>query len=1446
MRKCMLLAVMLLTQVIQSGALAQTRVLYSEDFDRLEAGSIAYAIYTGSLPDWSICNRNNTYPAISVVADGDNNYLSISNAKMGASRNGYCTFTPYSDYVLRAGWKLTFRAAITPGDTNGEQCLAVMGKKSIPTGNATNPEAALLKLTNSTAKGTEYTVVIGNTSLSETLTLAAGTWYHFTLDCSDEGVLNVTVSDETSDVFNKQAYIDENTTGLLYGLYYLNARYNGTTCFDDILLMGYDVEEPVDPDAFKGAENWGVDFLTLTTNHISKSNTYLPYTTNARTFQNGEVYHTLTNSYYYTVNLPEAIGVNLPNASGNWVLRYQGAGRSDRNGLYWTGNTDATLAIDNLTEGQWVEIVTLYTEPTDLVGLTAQEQWREMSLSAQNETIYHNIYKVNVNGTATITLPTGDGSSAYVRRLFVYDNDVVSPRTFSVTPEEGMSGYALWKNTTGWNVRAQGGVSTYSVLKGDGDGQLTLSESIDGIIPPGATILLQRIDGKTEPILLTSTSAIPLANATFSSQIIQKAASDITVTAGQGCYYQLGLNNGLPAFKLVDAGKIIPADSYYIHYDTSAAEWLTWLKDDTDIDYSAVMALNWKEQYLQYDLTKKQWDNTAGSSTIQQYIYYSTLKQPTTVNYHVQFSYVPEAKDNGVATIYLSNSNHNTLAQVNSEKFFGIRTGAYGDMKLLRVTDYGQIEESLGAYAITPGGTLQCDIYGYIKDDTKYTLIRLTDMATGQQYEKVINAYYVPKALAIAIGSGAKVQMQQFTTWSEQMSQPAERVVTAQNRGLWAMINKERTATFVNWRARSIDNDLTQYRLYRNDQLAGIFTDRTNTTINSTDTNDHYRLEVVQDGTITETQTLDSVLSNTWFLIPLNRPVNKRTDCTWRDYSQKCDPLYFPSDATAYDMDGDGEEEIVMKWEPQNANDNNYPGVTANTIIDCYKQDGRMLWRIDIGQNERSGPHYVQFMVYDFDGDGKGEMIVQTAPGAKDGLGNDVFRQKGIDPTVKYYQNYYGHIGYGEEWLTCFEGTTGRELSSIDLYPAWSIEHDWGETNRDYNRSHRMRGCVAFLDGKTPSAVIGRGYYTQCFLTAYNFNGTDLYEVWRHESRTKGEDSTYGQGSHSVSVGDVDGDGCDEIILGASALDNDGTILWNTHFGHGDATHLGDFDPDHEGMEFFYINEDWQDSPYSAALLDARTGEMLAGRAQDRCDTGRGVIGDFDKTHRGAEWMSTEKNTYEGSRMFSCNGEVISLWYTENSSVWPAWGDNDGQGSYPNFRIYWDGDLFDEWHDTGHIDKWDSENMVFTRMETFKNYPYPANTCNYTKQTPVLQSDLLGDWREEVVYWTYSPDSTQLYLIVHTTDIPTEYRLPWLRDDHVYDMAIAWQNIGYNQPPHLSYSPAELFDAYNTGATAIKTVANTTESRGKGTIVDLMGRDIKAGKTKKGVYIRNGKKFIVK
>lgn len=542
--------------------------------------------------------------------------------------------------------------------------------------------------------------------------------------------------------------------------------------------------------------------------------------------------------------------------------------------------------------------------------------------------------------------------------------------------------------------------------------------------------------------------------------------------------------------------------------------------------------------------------------------------------------------------------------------------------------------------------------------------------------------------------------------------------------------------------------------------------------------------------------------------LPINRPEGG-TAPDGRAY------VYTPNDCSVGDVNGDGEYELIVKWDPSNSHDNSHDGYTGDVILDCYKFDGTQLWRINLGKNIRAGAHYTQFLVFDFDGDGKSEMICKTSAGSIDGQGRFV-SESATDTEIRSldnaadYRNRRGRIKNGPELLTVFNGETGKAMHTIwynpnrafgvgrqvaegerleaDGFPAYSSV--WGDKDNYGNRGERYLAGVAYLDGAAhrPSAVMCRGYYTRSYLWAVDFDGKQLTTKWLHASLTPhdwvvmdGEGkvikeahglsaTAFAQGAHSLAVGDVDGDGCDEITYGSAAVNHDGSLLYSTGLGHGDALHLSDLDPDRPGLEVFMVHEE---RPYGSDYRDARTGEILY-RTLDRDDTGRGVAADIDGRHRGFEMWSLDSKEVR-----DCHGKVIA----DDPSQMPAM----------NFRIYWDGDLQDELlangrrpHFAPYLQKWNGKKAVPLPLSNGKHLSEMGHSVsnNWTKATPNLQADILGDWREEVIYWDESDAS---HLNIFTTNIPTEYRIPTLMHDHIYRLSVAWQNVGYNQPPHLGY-----------------------------------------------------------
>lgn len=574
------------------------------------------------------------------------------------------------------------------------------------------------------------------------------------------------------------------------------------------------------------------------------------------------------------------------------------------------------------------------------------------------------------------------------------------------------------------------------------------------------------------------------------------------------------------------------------------------------------------------------------------------------------------------------------------------------------------------------------------------------------------------------------------------------------DRGLVA-VNTPR-GVFVSWRWNGTESYTDKYNLYRDGEKVNAFPlNVTNYTDTAGTMESEYRVAAVVDGVEQEMSEPVSV----WESNKTDIELQDIPEAVWPDGSPKLrddgtQVLYYPNECSIADLDGDGQLDIVLKWEPDDRNDNANNGYTSPTILDAYKMDGTFMWRIDLGYNIRSGAHYVQFMVYDFDLDGKAEMFVKTADGTKDSKGNVVG-----DPNA-YWIGETGRALDGPEYLSAFDGETGELLDTVEYTPGRGDILDWGDNYG--NRVDRFLACVAYLDGVRPSAVMCRGYYTRMCLTAYNLVDKKIQKVWAFDTDNNLPEYM-GQGNHSLCTADVDYDGKDEIIYGAAVIDDDGTGLYSIGLGHGDAQHTGDLVPDHPGLETFSVHEH-QDARYGIEMRDARTGEILWGMPT-YSDVGRGVSADIDPTHEGAE-------SWAEGYMFDAKGNTIA----RNPAI------------SCNFLIYWDGDLGREVQDGNHIDKWDPEKNKTKLLFTPKGYVGFGGT----KNPPGITCDLFGDWREETIL--FSSDRTKM--AIFTTTDPTDYKVYSLMHDSHYRTYISTQNVAYNQPPHvgfdLSYTTTEI------------------------------------------------------
>lgn len=573
----------------------------------------------------------------------------------------------------------------------------------------------------------------------------------------------------------------------------------------------------------------------------------------------------------------------------------------------------------------------------------------------------------------------------------------------------------------------------------------------------------------------------------------------------------------------------------------------------------------------------------------------------------------------------------------------------------------------------------------------------------------------------------------------------AQRQMEKLGRGLIA-VRQSADSVYIGWRLLGTDPDDLAFNLYR--QTGGgtavklnhaPLTESTNyidTNVPATATNAYYVkpvLKGVEQSASKPFQLSANVPVQQYLTIPLRTPKG-----------------YAPNDISVGDLDGDGEYDIVLH-QTGRSRDNSSNGMTDPPVFQAYKTDGTFLWEINLGKNIREGAHYTQFMVYDLDGDGIAEFACKTADGTIDGTG------KVIGDASKDWRNANGKILSGPEFFTIFNGKTGKALASTDYIPGRGHIGEWGgrggngKNDSSGNRVDRFTAGIAYLDGVHPSVVMCRGYYGRSVLAAWDWRNGKLTSRWVFDSKDS-RNPYSGMGNHGLSVVDVDGDGKDEIIYGSMCVDDDGKGLYTTGLRHGDALHVSDLDPERPGLEVFGVHEieEGTKGP-GVAVFDAATGEILW-RGSENEDIGRGVADNIDPGRIGAQmWWSGSNGLYD------IKGKKV--------------GDQPGSA---NFLIWWDADLSRELLDGNHIDKYKG-GRLFTAEGCLSN--------NGSKSTPALSADLFGDWREEVIFRTYDNQSLRIY----TSTIPAKYRTYTLMHDPQYRLSIAWQNVGYNQPPHPGF-----------------------------------------------------------
>jgi rhamnogalacturonan endolyase len=698
-----------------------------------------------------------------------------------------------------------------------------------------------------------------------------------------------------------------------------------------------------------------------------------------------------------------------------------------------------------------------------------------------------------------------------------------------------------------------------------------------------------------------------------------------------------------------------------------------------------------------------------------------------------------------------------------------------------------------------------------------------------------------------AYADSANTQQVSYNYWyNSSTGYTDENVHTRQmeklDRGLIAI--KTDGGVYLSWRLFDSEDNIfgsadknVSFNVYRDGKKISEVATKTNYVDSTVGTN--YSVAPVINGVEGEKCNPVTVYNNSYFDIPLSKP----DDETIYDPSgnELATYSFFPADCSTGDVDGDEEYEIIVKW-TSSEHDVGSPGDPAysGTVhLAAYKLDGTKLWKNDIalGKNVYSSAHTVQFLVYDFDGDGKSEVMCQTSLGSKDGQGEYVSNAAQTDEEIKAITDEenstadyrgYGRITEGKEFLTVFNGETGVAMDTINLPTTRGSENgvDYGD---DFgNRSNRFVSDIAYLDGEKPYAIYLRGYYfgrngkQRTSIAGISWDGTALSPTYRFDTQ-KGQEGYYdgayqyvGNGNHNCTVADVDNDGKDEFITGALCMevndDNEFRPKWCTYLQHGDALHIGNYDPTHTGFEFFTVHEDSGTNSLSGnditldfgmSVIDAETGNIMFHEGASD-DTGRGVMANVGAGGYYQIWSA--KNSARQSNGGTDFTTATSLTGRNTPSM--------------NFRIFWDGDLYDNLLDGANITDWNGRNM----SNIFSAGNYDCVSINGTKANPSLQADLFGDWREEVVY----PTSDGTALRVFSTTDTTDYKIKTLMQDPVYRSGVAAEQTAYNQPPHVGfYMGKEVFDTRTLTSIAVTTQPTKT-SYVPGESFDRTGMVVKA------------------
>jgi rhamnogalacturonan endolyase len=476
---------------------------------------------------------------------------------------------------------------------------------------------------------------------------------------------------------------------------------------------------------------------------------------------------------------------------------------------------------------------------------------------------------------------------------------------------------------------------------------------------------------------------------------------------------------------------------------------------------------------------------------------------------------------------------------------------------------------------------------------------------------------------------------------------------------------------------------------------------------------------------------------------------------------------HHPCDCSVGDLDGDGKDELVVIWWPDNAADNSSWHVTGETWLDGVKLDGtnRSLWKVNLGRNIRSGSHYTPVMVADFDGDGCAEVVCRTADGTVDGKG------RVIGDAAADFREPNGHVLWARNFVTVFDGRTGAALDSIPFKPdvledpvqraarnEKAINREWSSRNPG-NQAFRFLAAVAYLDGAHPSVVMCRGYYSRTCLWALDWDGKKLSERWFFDSNDPRWKGYGGQGFHNLRVADVDFDGKDEIVYGHMTVDHDGSGLYTTGMGHGDAMHVIQSAPDVRGLQVWTCHEA---PPFGVSLFDARTGAVSFWK-HGGVDTGSCNAMDIDATMPGVELFS------------GANCGIYSA-KTGKQYMHPKPNPRINYYSTLRFGIWWLGDMTRSAYSGGSVIR--GYSVKGRKVYDIANLGGGVESNHGSKGCPCLIADIFGDWREEILLRRADNRAIRVFM----SPEPTKWRFHTFMEDPVYRISVLTQNNGYNLP----------------------------------------------------------------